>query len=201
MARRLAIHPASVSAFKSGASTPSLTTLRLFSQVLGKPLRIAGEEPGGGARCLEDWEERVLAAVSLAPEADRERVVDAISTLIGVMRPRTAIYSSKGADSPVALNDLPAGSGPRGGVKPPAGPALTETPGSGREAKALEAAAAALQAIRAEESGRSPAAAGYSGTAAAPPPGARQERPGHKSAPKRVRGSLQGGGDSSKAVA
>jgi len=88
VARRLGLDASSISQYRSGTTRPSMTVLRLFSRLLRKPLLLPGESGevsqaiDDGPRPLETWEEDVIAAINSLPVAKRDRVVEAIKTLL-----------------------------------------------------------------------------------------------------------------------
>lgn len=80
-ARALRLTTGTVSRYVSGEIRPSLTVLRLFSQLLGERLLIPGEQDPDphalrdGPRWMEEWEVDALAVFRrLSPEARRDAV-------------------------------------------------------------------------------------------------------------------------------
>lgn len=100
IADELGVTLATVSRYARGEIVPSLPVLRLFADILGEPLMLAGEpavsRSRSGSRFLEDWEHELVGAVRRLPAEERKNVAKALNTIMSAF----AKMAKKSLDSP-----------------------------------------------------------------------------------------------------
>ena len=95
--RELQLDSGTISRYCSGETRPSLTVLKLFSRLLGEPLKIPGlEDPKAlyeTPPIQEPWEQQLSEAIRKVPSERRRRVVEGILATIDAHSPQQRVSS------------------------------------------------------------------------------------------------------------
>lgn len=170
VARELYLDPSAITRYVNLEARPSMTVLKLFSELLGERLTVGANEAVmpmsslGGPRHLEAWEDELVGHLRDLDPPRRRAAIEALVALIKTLRQEPQTKYPEGGASVHALNDLPS-------QKVSTGDTLPGHDADTRRAAQAGAATAVQMVLRPKESKPSGKAASPSGDKSAPAAG------------------------------